>query len=118
MDKSKLRSIAVIGPFGDKVLIDSYAGIPPYAVTPLEGIRNKVGPNVRVRYVPNDTHSNAANLAAESDVAIVFVGNHPTCYPQYEPCSLLPSEGKEAMDRKAIDLDQAQLNLIRSVKAG
>jgi beta-glucosidase len=116
LDKSKLRSIAVIGPFGDRVFIDSYAGIPPYTVTPVEGIRSKVGPDVRVRYVPNDTHSNAVNLAAESDVAIVFVGNHPTCYPQYEPCTLLPSEGKEALDRKAIELDPAQLNLVRSVK--
>jgi beta-glucosidase len=115
LDKSKLRSIAVIGPFGDRVFIDSYAGIPPYSVTPLEGIRSKVGPNVRVRYVPNDIHSNAVNLAAESDVAIVFVGNHPVCYPQNEPCSLLPSEGREATDRKAIDLDPAQLSLIRSV---
>jgi beta-glucosidase len=117
LDKSKLHSIAVIGPFGDRVFIDSYAGIPPYAVTPVEGIRSKVGPNVRVRYVPNDIHSNAANLAAESDVAIVFVGNHPVCYPQNEPCSLLPSEGREATDRKAIDLDPTQVSLIRSVKA-
>jgi beta-glucosidase len=46
----------------------------------------------------------------------VFVGNHPTCYPQNEPCTTLPNEGKEALDRKAIDLDQAQLSLIRSVK--
>jgi beta-glucosidase len=30
---------------------------------------------------------------------------------------LLPSEGREATDRKAIDLDPAQLSLIRSVKA-
>ena len=30
---------------------------------------------------------------------------------------MLPNEGKEALDRKAIDLDQVQLNLIRSVKA-
>ena len=117
LDKSKLHSIAVIGPFGDRVFIDSYAGIPPYAVTPVEGIRSKVGPNVRVRYVPNDIHSNAANLAAESDVAIVFVGNHPVCYPQNEPCSLLPSEGREATDRKAIDLDPTHVSLIRSVKA-
>jgi len=48
-------------------------------VTPLEGIRNKVGPGVRVRYIAdNSNNSDAANLAAESDVAIVFVGNNPT----------------------------------------
>ena len=115
LDKSKLRSIAVIGPYGDNVLIDWYAGMPPYLVTPLEGIRNKVGPGVRVRYAPDDNNGNAANLAAESDVAILFVGNHPTCGAPFGRCAL-PSEGKEAIDRKAIDLDQAQFNLIRRVK--
>lgn len=116
LDKSKLRSIAVIGPYGDNVLIDWYAGMPPYLVTPLEGIRNKVGPGVRVRYAPDDNNGNAANLAAESDVAIVFVGNHPTCNAPFGRCAT-PSEGKEAIDRKAIDLDPAQLNLIRRVKS-
>ncbi len=116
LDKSRLRSVAVIGPFGDNVLMDWYAGMPPYAVTPLEGIRNKVGPNVRVRYAPDDNNGNAANLAAESDVAIVFVGNHPTCNGPFGRCAL-PSEGKEAVDRKSIDLEPAQLNLIRRVKA-
>jgi beta-glucosidase len=115
LDKSKLRSVAVIGPYGDNVLIDWYAGMPPYLVTPLEGIRNKVGPGVRVRYAPDDNNGNAANLAAESDVAILFVGNHPTCGAPFGRCSS-PSEGKEAIDRKAIDLDQAQLNLIRRVR--
>jgi beta-glucosidase len=116
LDKSKLGSIAVIGPFGNNVLVDWYAGMPPYTVTPLEGIRNKVGPNVRVRYAPDDNNGNAANLAAESDVAIVFVGNHPTCNAPFGRCAL-PSEGKEAVDRKSIDLDPAQLNLIRKVQA-
>jgi beta-glucosidase len=115
LDKSKLRSIAVIGPYGDNVLVDWYAGMPPYAVTPLEGIRNKVGPGIRVRYAPDDNNGNAANLAAESDVAIVFVGNHPTCNARFGQCPL-PSEGKEAVDRKSIALDPAQLNLIRRVK--
>jgi len=49
-------------------------------------------------------------------VAIVFVGNHPTCNAPFGRCAL-PSEGKEAVDRKSIDLDPAQLNLIRRVKA-
>ena len=115
LDKSKLRSIAVIGPYGDNVLVDWYAGMPPYTVTPLEGIRNKAGTGIRVRYAPDDNNGNAANLAAESDVAIVFVGNHPTCNARFGQCPL-PSEGKEAVDRKSIALDPAQLNLIRRVK--
>ena len=114
LDKSKLHSVAVIGPFADSVLVDWYAGMPPYTVTPLEGIRNKVGPNVRVRYAPDDNNRSASNLAAESDIAIVFVGNHPTCNAQFGRCAL-PTEGKEAVDRKSIDLDPGQLELIRRV---
>ena len=116
LDKSKLHSIAVIGPYGDNVLMDWYSGMLPYSVTPLAGIRSAVGPGVRVRYAPDNTHNFAANLAAESDVAIVFVGNHPYCNDRFGSCPL-PSEGKEAVDRKAIDLDPPQLDLIRRVKA-
>jgi beta-glucosidase len=116
LDKSKLHSIAVIGPYGDDVLMDWYSGMLPYSVTPLEGIRNKVGPGVRVRYAPDNTHNFGANLAAESDVAIVVVGNHPYCNDRFGSCPL-PSEGKEAVDRKAIDLDPAQLDLVRRVTA-
>jgi beta-glucosidase len=64
----------------------------------------------------NSNNSGAANMAAESDVAIVFVGNHPTCNGPFGRCAL-PNEGKEAIDRKAIDLDQAQLQLVQRVRA-
>src|ERR1017187_6456782 len=37
------------GPSANDVFIDWYAGNLPYAVTPLKGIRNKVGTGVRVR---------------------------------------------------------------------
>ena len=116
LERNNLRSIAVIGPYGDKVLADWYEGMPPYTVTPLEGIRNKVGANVRVRYAADNNHGYASNLAAESDVAIVFVGNHPSCNDRFGHCPL-PSEGKEAVDRKSIELDPAQLELIRKVTA-
>jgi beta-glucosidase len=116
LNKANLKSIAVIGPSGNDVFIDWYAGIPPYTVTPLEGIRNKVGPGVRVRYIADNSNNNdASNLAAESDVAIVFVGNNPTCNgPFGRGCPA--SEGKEAVDRKAIDLEQAQTQLVQRIK--
>jgi beta-glucosidase len=107
LDKSKTHSIAVIGPLGDNVPNRLVRGYAPYIVTPLEGIRDKVAPNVRVRYAPDDNNRSASNLAAESDVAIVFVGNNPTCNAPFGRCAL-PGEGKEAVDRKTIDLDTAQ----------
>jgi beta-glucosidase len=115
LDKSKLKSIAVVGPYANVVLEDWYAGIPPYSVTPLDGIRNKVGPGVRVRYMMDNANSVSSNLAAESDVAIVVVGNYPTCHGQFGHCTI-PNEGMESQDRKAIDLDQQQLQLIQRVR--
>jgi beta-glucosidase len=116
LNKASLKSIAVIGPSANDVFIDWYAGTLPYAVTPLEGIRNKVGPGVRVRYAPDNTiNSVAANLAAESDIAIVFVGNNPTCNAPFgRGCPA--SEGKEAVDRKTIELEQAQTQLVQRVR--
>ena len=54
LDQSKLKSIAVIGPRANEVLLDWYSGSPPYAVTPLDGIRNKVGKAVTVNYSAGD----------------------------------------------------------------
>ena len=39
LDAKKVKSIAVIGPYADTVLLDWYSGTPPYTVTPLAGIK-------------------------------------------------------------------------------
>jgi beta-glucosidase len=108
LDRRALKSIAVIGPRADQVLLDWYSGTPPYAVTPLAGIRNKVGPGVRVRYAANNDDGEAARVARSADVAVVVVGNHPTCDAGWEKCPT-PSDGKEAMDRLSITLEQEEL---------
>jgi beta-glucosidase len=115
LDKHAIKSIAVIGAAANDVFIDWYAGNLPYAVTPLDGIRAKVGPGVRVRYaLDNQINSNAANIAAESDLAIVFIGNIPTCNAPFgKGCP--PSEGKEALDRKTIELEPAQTQMVQRV---
>ena len=43
LDRAKLKTIAVIGPWADQVLLDWYSGTPPYAVSALEGIREGAG---------------------------------------------------------------------------
>ncbi|HVX65736.1 MAG TPA: glycoside hydrolase family 3 C-terminal domain-containing protein, partial [Bryobacteraceae bacterium] len=50
--KRDLKTIAVIGPNADSrdVLLGNYNGEPAHAVTPLQGIRNKVGPQSQVLY--------------------------------------------------------------------
>ena len=105
LDKAALKSVAVIGPWANQVLLDWYSGTPPYTVSALDGIRNKVGKNVVVRY---DAGDNGAAVARSSDVAIVVVGNHPTCNAGWEKCPTA-SDGKEAMDRRSITLEQEEL---------
>jgi beta-glucosidase len=108
LDKSKLKSIALIGPHIDEVLLDWYSGTPPYTITPLEGIRNKVGSRVEVRTATSNAENAAVNAARTADVAIVIIGNHPTCGAGWYKCPT-PSDGKEAIDRKSLILEQEEL---------
>jgi beta-glucosidase len=108
LDRAKLKSIAVIGPWADQVLLDWYSGTPPYAVSSLEGIREAVGKGTKVFYNDGSDLAQAAALAAKADVAIVVVGNHPECNAGWNVCPT-PSNGKEAVDRKTIVLEQEEL---------
>ena len=104
LDKTKLKSIAVIGPFADRVHLDWYSGTPPYLVTPLEGIRKAVGPGVPVHHATNNDFSDALRIARESDVCIVCTGNHPTGDAGWAEVTLA-SYGKEAVDRRLLELE-------------
>jgi beta-glucosidase len=108
LDRTKLKSIAVIGPWADQVLLDWYSGTPPYAVSSLEGIREAVGKGTKVLFNDGSNLTQAAALAAKADAAIVVVGNHPVCNAGWNVCPT-PSNGKEAMDRKTIVLEQEEL---------
>jgi len=108
LDRTKLKTIAVIGPFADQVLLDWYSGTPPYAVSALEGIRDGAGHGIKVLYNDGSDPARAALLAAKADVAIVVVGNHPECNAVWDVCPT-PSNGKENKDRKTIVLEQEEL---------
>jgi beta-glucosidase len=108
LDRDKLKSVAVIGPRADEVLLDWYSGTPPYTVSPFEGIKNKLAGKATVGLAIDDTNGAAVNLAKESEVVIICVGNHTTCDAKFGNCPN-PGEGKEAVDRKTINLSQEEL---------
>jgi beta-glucosidase len=108
LDRAKLKTIAVIGPFADQVLLDWYSGTPPYAVSSLDGIREAAGHDVKVLFSSTSDPGEAAALARKADVAIVVVGNHPECNAPWAQCPT-PSNGKEGMDRKTIVLEQEEM---------
>lgn len=118
LDKKKIKSVAVIGPLADVVRWDWYGGTPPYAVTPLQGIKAEAGPALTVNYAESELGNAAVAAARKSDVAIVVVGNDPTCGPDMGhdwnndsttfPCTV-SSDGREGRDRETIELSQEQL---------
>jgi beta-glucosidase len=119
LDRTAISNIAVIGPRANSVVRDWYGGTPAYPyVTGRQGIVNKLGPDVTVSYA-NDTVDAATTVAAAADVAVVFVGNHPTCGEPYPPWGTCPSqyEGREQVDRVYIELEPSQLALVQAVAA-
>jgi len=93
------------------VALDWYSGTPPYTITPLDGIKAIAGA-VKVNYAANNgrrcrgecgqTIGRGDCVRRQSSHLRRGVAKCPT-----------PSDGKEAMDRKWIDLEQEAL-----VKAG
>ncbi|HEY6489509.1 MAG TPA: glycoside hydrolase family 3 C-terminal domain-containing protein [Terracidiphilus sp.] len=108
LDRAKLKTIAVIGPWTDQVLQDWYSGTWPYSVTILDGIREAAGKNVKVLFADGSNADEAAKIARQADAAIVVVGNHPECNAGWDQCPT-PSNGKEDVDRKTIVLEQESL---------
>lgn len=102
---------------------DWYGGYPPYAITPLAGIRALAGAEVNVSYTADNTADAAVAAARSADVAIVVVGNDPTCGSNMatdwtdngtKPCAD-PGDGREGRDRETLALAQEQL--VKQVKA-
>jgi beta-glucosidase len=121
--KERVKRIAVIGPHADSVHWDWYGGIPPHKVTALEGIKAAAGPGVQVTYAFDNADDAAVKAARAADVAIVVVGNDPTCGPNMahdwtdagtRPCAD-PGDGREGRDRETLAL--AQEGLVKQVLA-
>lgn len=111
-----LRSIAVIGPFADDRRTPlgwwSGDGKEENTVTPLAGIKAKVSPHTKVFYakgteVKDDSTAGfqqAVDIAKQSDVAVVFVGE------THEMVG-------EAASRASLDLPGRQLELVQAIQA-
>lgn len=108
LQKEKLKTIAVIGNNANDVFLDWYSGTPPYAISALEGIKNKVSPHTEILFTKNNTDGKAVEYAKKADVVIVLVGNHPTCDAGWAKCPK-PSNGKESVDRQSLTLEEEDL---------
>src|SRR3954466_8494829 len=80
LDASKLKSIAVIGPYADKFVTGGGSGnVTPFqSVLPLQGIKDRAGPGVAVTSNDGSDATSAAAVAKAADVALLFVGDYET----------------------------------------
>jgi beta-glucosidase len=116
LDRGKIRSIAVYGPRANRVLLGLYSGEPPYSVSPLDGLRKKLGSGVKIN-MGAGFMTDIATAAKSSDAAIVFVGNDPTCnrasiianFDSDNSSCETPSDGMENSDRRSLTLEQEDL---------
>ncbi len=115
LDKSKIKTIAVIGPFADFAQTGpNYTGLASKFVKPLEGIKNKVATGTEVLYArgsgilesdnPEASYAEAVAVAKRADVTILFVGIN----------EVLEREG---IDRTSLTLPPVQTELVRRVFA-
>jgi len=116
LDKTKVKSVALIGPFANLVVPDWYSSQPPYTVTPLDGVKANVGAAGKVEYASGKDVPAAVALAKFSDVAIVCVGNNPNLNNAWMKISD-SSEGREGIDRQIITLGSGQEELVQQVFA-
>ncbi len=118
LDMSKIKSLAIIGPNatearpekGTYSLLGGYSGLPPYYVSVLEGITNKVGNKVKINYAKGcDLMSKskagfakAIAAAKKSDAVVLVVGGSRRT-------------GGEGVDRSDLDLYGVQNELVEAI---
>jgi beta-glucosidase len=117
LSAERLGSVAVIGPMADAPYEQlgtwAFDGDPELSITPLQALHSAVGDDLEIRYVQamrnsrsrrSEAFDEAAKVAAESDAAVLFLGEE----------SILSGE---AHSRADINLPGDQLALVREVRA-
>jgi beta-glucosidase len=109
LDKKNIKTLAVIGSVADVVHLDWYSGTPPYHITPLTGLKNKLGTDTDIIYAANNSDGKAVEAAKKADAVIIFVGNDPICQKAGWAKCYEPSNGREAVDRQSLTLPEEDL---------
>lgn len=118
LDGSRIKSLAIIGPNahekqpqkGTYSLLGGYSGLPPYYVSVLEGITNKVEGKIKINYAKgcdllSDSKTNfpeAVAAAKQSDAVVLVIGGSRRT-------------GGEGVDRDNLDLFGVQNELVEAI---
>jgi beta-glucosidase len=135
LDKSQIKTLAVIGPNADsvEVLLGNYNGIPAQPVTPLAGIRQKVEPDVDVLFVKgcnitskihddrgrdyNEQFASAVEIARRADVVIMVMGLSQALEGEENQREGVEAGMSSQGDRQGLDLPVVQEDLLKTIRA-
>ncbi len=123
LQRESLRSIYVTGPYAAEadVLLGNYYGIGTRLHTFLEGISTKAGHSIKVEYrpgcLPDRPNENevqwAIGEAAESDVTIAILGNHPFFEGEEGDAIASGSMG----DRSSLEMPEHQRQFLKELRS-
>jgi beta-glucosidase len=125
--RNELTKIAVIGPNADDdvVLLGNYNGLPSRSVTPLQGIRDKVGASTEVVYArgcgirSGDTagFDEAVAVAKEADVIVAVMGLSQLIEGEEGQQEGVEEGERSTGDREELDLPGVQEALLAALHA-
>jgi beta-glucosidase len=111
LDKTAIKSLAVIGPAADRPEYGNYFGAAPSRVSPLEGLKNKLGGEVEVLYAEGcgivtpgepEEMEKAVETARAADVVVLCLGTNGRVE-------------NESRDREKLGLPEVQEGLLKAV---
>ena len=77
LNKEKIKSVAVVGPFADYNYLGGYSGQPPYSVSLLEGVKELIGKKGKVTYLNGmgTSADSIAQVVKGADIVLVALGS-------------------------------------------
>jgi beta-glucosidase len=110
-DRKEIRRLAVVGRLADRPNIGDYGSSrvhPPYAVSPMEGLRDFLGGSVEIRYADGSNLREAQALAAWADAAVLVAG-----YDHRDEGEYIEGQTGRGGDRDSLSLHTDEIELIR-----
>ena len=117
INTKKVKKIAVVGPYADKIVYDWYSGTAPYENTILKAMQEAGKENgIEILYAPDNQFGRAEDLAKQADMVLVCTGNHPYGTDRTWKVCPVPSDGREANDRHSLQLpDEDEVRRLYSI---
>ena len=119
IDVRKVRMIAVVGPYADKIVYDWYSGTAPYENTILKAMQEAGREyGIEILHAPDNQMGRAEDLARKADMVIVCTGNHPYGTDRTWKVCPVPSDGREANDRHSLQLpDEDEIRRLQAINS-